>query len=97
MDSHISGEIKKGDLILILDNRIRIGFYLGEGSGTSQRYYNIECLDRWINNGKKYKPSISNIWGTTANRIIKYSPDLLSKKTEETYNKALEALKLLNI
>lgn len=31
------------------------------------------------------------------NRIIKYSPDLLSKKTEETYNKALEALKLLNI
>lgn len=97
MDSYISGEIKKGDLILVLDNRIRVGFYLGAGSGTSQRYYNINCLCRWNDSDKRRKPSISNIWGNTVSRMIKYSPDLLSGEMLKSYEKALEALKLLNI
>lgn len=101
MVSNISGELKKGDLVLVLDNRIRIGFYLGHGSGSSLQYYStyvlIRYIERWNNGERHHNCYKSNIFGYTKDRIMKYSPDLLSGEALDEYNKALEALKLLNI
>lgn len=100
MVSSISGELKTGDLVLVLDNRIRIGFYLGHGSGSSLTYYStyglIRYMERWNNGERHHKCYKNNIFGHTKDRIMKYSPDLLFGEALDEYNKALEAFKFLN-
>lgn len=105
MNSYISGEIKKGDLIAAVHQGfVEIGFYLGPGKGQSQQYHSIGRLAHWLdklNAGKvesNSRPYVAYIPNSNYYRFIKYSPELIISETVlEDYNKALEALKLLNI
>lgn len=105
MDSWVSGEINKGDLILaILNNHTDIGFYLGKGRGGSHQYHSIERLNWWLSRIREGKiksdriPAVAYITNCTKYRMVKYSPDLIiNKELKEKYNNSLEALKLLNI
>ena len=96
-------ELEKWDLIIaIFNNYADVGFYLGKGVNLSRQYYSIYTLAHWLDrklDGKTsrgpYKSYMSN--GCFA-RFIKYSSELIDDpETIETYNKAVEALKLLNI
>ena len=102
MESWISGEIRKGDLILaILHNYSDVGIYLGNGRNTSHQYYGISSLCNWIDNlhhNPKHKPPYkSYVSNCNKYRMVKYSSELMNEKTKEEYNKAIEALKLLKI
>ena len=105
MNSYISGEIKKGDLVgAVHQGFVEIGFYLGPGKGQSQQYHSIGRLAHWLdklNVGKiksNTKPYVAYISNSNHYRFIKYSPELIiGERSLEDYNKALEALKLLNI
>jgi hypothetical protein len=102
MDSWISGEIKKGDLIIaIFNNWIQMGFYLGPGKGQSQQFYQVGRLVDWLNRvdavRKVTRPYKSYVSNSDRYRFIKYSTELLCADQLEQYNKALEALKLIKI
>lgn len=106
MDSWISGKLVKGDLVFAcFGGSGEIGFYLGGGKGNSQQYYSIYRLANWFNRNKDLdhlftttRPYRSYISNSNKYRFIKYSPELIINQEQlETYNTAVEALKLLNI
>jgi hypothetical protein len=94
MESYISGEIKKGDLIFVVEDKYgTAAFYLG-----NHQYYTINSLWNWFIVDKKDKPYKSHMKKYLPDRIVKYSPELIiNPEVRDTYETALEALKLLNI
>lgn len=100
MESYISKEIKKGDLILVIfNNTSELGFYLGKGRNQSHQYHRLTSLDYWlpeIKQGIAKAPAKGYVSNCTPYRMVKYSPELLNDEFKDKYNNALEALKLLN-
>ena len=107
MDSWISGELKKGDLIVaVFNNYLELGFYLGKGGGMSEQYYSTGRLSQWLTyvekckeDGVPYKaPYKSYMSNANSYRFMKYSPELIIEEGMlEQYNRAITAIKLLNI
>lgn len=100
----LSGDIKIGDYIVVADgNYLNTGFYIGRGQGNSFQFFTVRGLVVWLDtklNNPTYKrkhPYRSYLNTPSSYRISKYSPDCLTSEEKQEYEKALEALKLLNL
>jgi hypothetical protein len=99
-----SGELQIGDLIVVGDRYLHLGFYLGTGRNTVQ-YYTPTQLVWWLDKcstdpllRKSYhKPRQVCYIKADPHRVAKFNPDCLVGEELERYNKSLEALKILNI
>lgn len=99
-----SGELQIGDLIVVGDRYLHLGFYLGTGRNTVQ-YYTPRQLVYWLDKSstdplfrKRYrKPSQVCYIKADPHRVAKFNPDCLAGEELERYNKSLEALKILKI
>lgn len=102
----LSGDIQVGEYIVIAEtNYLNAGFYIGRGKTGSFQFFSVESLTHWLdaksNPGswlsKRKHPYKSYINSPYITRIAKYSPDCLSPEEKQEYEKAIEALKLLNL
>ena len=99
-----SGELQIGDLIVVGDRYLHLGFYLGTGRNTVQ-YYTPRQLVYWLDKSstdplfrKIYrKPHQVCYIKADPHRVAKFNPDCLVGEELERYNKSLEALKILKI
>ena len=98
MKSYCSGELKTGDIIITsVYSYLDLGIYLGPGSGKNILYYIIADLSYWMENKHTKKPHKTSIIYHSG-RVMKYSADLITdEEKRKDYEKAIEALKLLNI
>jgi len=100
-----SGELHKGDLIIVSgNNSAYLAFYLGRGQGGTMQHFSLRQLTEWLDNKdnsryntKKGGPYVWYVNSPHANRISKYSPELLVKHWRDEYDKALLALKTLKV
>jgi hypothetical protein len=103
IDSHYSGEIKTGDLIVVAVSHswLDVGFFLGRGGENSVQYYLMNGLsNKMIDYRDKgiFKPPKKAYYNTDyPMKITKYSKDCLSQEQLVIYENAIEALKLLKI
>lgn len=94
------GTISPGDMILVGSGYgFDLGFYRGKGRGTLQ-YYVVKGFALAVEKKmKKYPWPISRVGGYYANqRIIRYSPDLVTDVQQRTdLEMALEFIRETNI
>jgi hypothetical protein len=92
-------ELQTGDFVIAINSHggYTLGFYIGKGSGKSHQFYDIYHLSNWINSGEN-SPRKSYIPKAEYYNFIKYSAELITNKEElETYERAIEVLKILKI
>ena len=93
-----TGELKTGDLIAVNDYKITLGFYLGRGINYSKQFYSFRALNYWIehpNSGSPRKWYI--LENEPCRRIMKITSEHFDEETMKEYEKALEAMKKLEI
>ena len=98
-----SGDLQIGDLIVVGDRYLQLGFYLGTGRNTVQ-YYTPRQLIYWLERNIKnpqyttYRNRLKVCYvKADPHRIAKFNPDCLAGEELDRYNQSLEALKILKI
>ncbi len=107
MVTEYTGELKTGDLIVVHRHYVvDVGFYLGRGRNYSLQYFDLNNTAYWSDMSKKWKEEgITNkpplyksyIANPSSWRVIKISPDLLTDKYKEKYDRAMDLLKELKV